>query len=388
MTATLPRKVHPKRLLYRVETAARRQTVPLHGDAGIVDEDVQMSEIGIDLCRTGNRGGIVEIDREVADTVAFEPRRRLLTEYWIARPQQNSAARRGELLGHFEADTFVRSGNESDFLCWLVCIFLTSSRFEGTRVIQIFNQPRQFSRMPSQPFLRQRAGSGTVDAHEEPEEAKMLRRRLRGHGDDRHFQTPADCLSDLSQRHALFVDRVIPGSRRLFIIRALLQREPVERGSIQPMHRGPAVEPVAYIRRDTFFASHSDQVGDEALLVPVMDLREAHHRRAYSTRRQRSCRLFRNPRKRVEPEGGTSSSVATRPGAMSNVPEVTTRGRSEPSSAEPSASMARLSISQFAANFEKSWLKAGESRHPTWLLHCAGFPGLPDRLDAPGHQPQ
>ncbi len=56
---------------------------------------------------------------------------------------------------------------------------------------------------------------------------------------------------------------------------------------------------------------------------------------------------------------GASSSVARRPGVKAiPVPEVTIKGRSEPASAEPSASMARLSISQFAANFEKSWLKA------------------------------
>jgi hypothetical protein len=49
--------------------------------------------------------------------------------------------------------------------------------------------------------------------------------------------------------------------------------------------------------------------------------------------------------------------VAVRPGARSATPDVTSSGRSEPSSAEPSASIARLSISQFSANFEKSWMK-------------------------------
>jgi hypothetical protein len=60
-------------------------------------------------------------------------------------------------------------------------------------------------------------------SHEEPEEAKMLRCFLDGLGDDRHVQTLADCLSDLPERHTLFGDRVIPGSRT-----GLLQREPVE----------------------------------------------------------------------------------------------------------------------------------------------------------------
>ena len=106
MTATLPRKFTRKVRSIASRLLLEGKTVPLHGDAGIVDEDVQMSEIGIDpLCRAGDRGVIVEIDLEVADTVAFEPRRRLLPEYWIARPQQNPTARLGELLGHFEADT-------------------------------------------------------------------------------------------------------------------------------------------------------------------------------------------------------------------------------------------------------------------------------------------
>ena len=82
----------------------------------------------------------------------------------------------------------------------------------------------------------------------------MLGSLLGGLGDDRHVQAPADYVSDLSQRHALFGDRVIPRSRG-----ALLKREPVEGGSIEPVHRGPAVEPVAHIRRNTLLASHTDE---------------------------------------------------------------------------------------------------------------------------------
>jgi hypothetical protein len=55
-----------------------------------------------------------------------------------------------------------------------------------------------------------------------------------------------------------------------------------------------------------------------------------------------------------------ASSVAGSPGATLAiaVPEVTINGRSEPASTEPIASMTRRSVSQFAANFEKSWLNA------------------------------
>ena len=77
---------------------------------------------------------------------------------------------------------------------------------------------------------------------------------LGGLGDDRHLQAAADCVSDVSKRHALFGDRVIPGSRS-----SLLKRQPVEVGSIEQVHRGPAVEPVADIRRDTLLASYCDQ---------------------------------------------------------------------------------------------------------------------------------
>jgi hypothetical protein len=56
--------------------------------------------------------------------------------------------------------------------------------------------------------------------------------------------------------------------------------------------------------------------------------------------------------------GGTSSSVAVRPGARSATPELTRSGRSEPSNTAPIASMARWSSAQFSANFKKSWLKA------------------------------
>ena len=57
--------------------------------------------------------------------------------------------------------------------------------------------------------------------------------------DDRYVQAPADCLSDLSSRYALVGDAVIRGSSTTF-----LKDEPVEMSGIQPMHCGPAIEPV------------------------------------------------------------------------------------------------------------------------------------------------
>jgi hypothetical protein len=102
------------------------------------------------------------------------------------------------------------------------------SGLEGARAIEIGNQPRLVRWASSKPFLGLRACRSTVDTHEEPEEAKMLSCLLGGFGDDRYVQTPADCVRDLSQRHALFGDRAIPGS-----CGSPLERELVEMGSIE-----------------------------------------------------------------------------------------------------------------------------------------------------------
>jgi hypothetical protein len=111
-----------------------------------------------------------------------------------------------------------------------------------------------------------------------PSQPKWSAASSGGLGDDRHIQVAADDVSDVSKRHALFGDPVIPGSRR-----TLLKRQPEEMRSIESVHRGPAVEPVADKRRDTLLASQSDHVGDEALLHSVVDRwRQAHHRRAHA----------------------------------------------------------------------------------------------------------
>src|SRR5208337_3881914 len=136
--------------------------------------------------------------------------------------------------------------------------------------------------------------------------------------EDRHVQSLAYRLSDIPKRYALFRDCVIPGPRD-----SLLERQPVERRRIEHMHRGPAVEPVTDAR------------------TPCSATEAA------------ACSETRG-----NPGAGISSSVPTRPGARPAVPEVTTKGRPEPASAEPRTSIARLSISQFSTYFEKSWIKA------------------------------
>lgn len=59
---------------------------------------------------------------------------------------------------------------------------------------------------------------------------------------------------------------------------------------------------------------------------------KAHHRYARSARRDEAAAFSEATRRIVE--AGASSSVATRPGATSPVPEVTIKGRSEPASTE------------------------------------------------------
>ncbi len=44
---------------------------------------------------------------------------------------------------------------------------------------------------------------------------------LGGFGDNRHVQAPADGLGDVANRHALFGDRMIPGSRLTLLERAI-----------------------------------------------------------------------------------------------------------------------------------------------------------------------
>jgi hypothetical protein len=64
-----------------------------------------------------------------------------------------------------------------------------------------------------------------------------------GLADDGHVQAAADHAGDVAERHALVGDPVIPGS-----CGTLLKHEPVEMSSIEPVHRGPAVKPVAMDR--------------------------------------------------------------------------------------------------------------------------------------------
>src|ERR1700683_1037245 len=166
------------------------------------------------------------------------------------------------------------------------------SMLEIFHSVQIANETRT-SRPPSQPSLRQRARSWNVGNHKVREPTKVLARLLRRLGDDRHLQPPADYLSDLSQRHYIFSNRVIPDSFRIFFGR-LLQRQPVETRGIKSMRRRPAIEAIAHISRDALLARQSDQVSDKPLLDWIVDLRKAHYRNPHTRRCHGSCRLLRS----------------------------------------------------------------------------------------------
>src|SRR5215471_1736665 len=111
-------------------------------------------------------------------------------------------------------------------------------------MLEIVNQPGLF-RLPTQQLLGQSAGSRVIQREEMPDPAKMVGcplGRLCKHG---HVEASADYLRDLSSR-STFVSDTMKGSCR----RGLLKNQPVEVSSIEPVHCGPAVKPVAHIRRD------------------------------------------------------------------------------------------------------------------------------------------
>jgi hypothetical protein len=80
------------------------------------------------------------------------------------------------------------------------------------------------------------------------EPADMIGCLLRGPGDDWHVQAMADHHSGISGQYVLVGDRLIPGA-----CGPVLKHEPVEMGSIEPVHGGPTVEPVDCIRRNAPF---------------------------------------------------------------------------------------------------------------------------------------
>jgi hypothetical protein len=53
--------------------------------------------------------------------------------------------------------------------------------------------------------------------------------------------------------------------------RPVLEHEPVEMSGIEPMHGGPAVEPVTHVGRDALLARQADEQGDKGVISIAMD---------------------------------------------------------------------------------------------------------------------
>src|SRR6266566_4559579 len=131
--------------------------------------------------------------------------------------------------------------------------YAVCSGFEIARPVEIGNQPGLL-RLPPQQFPSSQTRGLAVDRCEMGEPAKVVGCFVGGLGDDRHVQTTADHVSDVSERHALIRDPMIPGSCKI-----LLKHEPVKMSSIEPVHRGPAVKPVTDICRNALFACDADE---------------------------------------------------------------------------------------------------------------------------------
>src|SRR5258708_38850601 len=107
--------------------------------------------------------------------------------------------------------------------------------------------------------------------------------------DDRYVQRPTDVPRHLSRRYALLGQPVIPCSDGPF-----REHKPVEMSSIQLVHRGPTVEPVAYIRGNGLFSCNADQAWHKAVITVAVDRwGKPQHRCADSACRQRKRRLLR-----------------------------------------------------------------------------------------------
>src|ERR1700733_6816669 len=156
------------------------------------------------------------------------------------------------------------------------------SVFEIVRRAKISDEPG-LNRSPSQPLLRQRAGSRAVNAKEASDPAKMSGCFLVRFADDWYVQATSDCLSDLSSRYALVGDAVIRGASTTF-----LKHEPIEMSRIEPVHRGPAIEPVPDKCGNALFACDADQLWHKAVITVAMDRRrKPQHRCPDSVCRQR-----------------------------------------------------------------------------------------------------
>ena len=97
--------------------------------------------------------------------------------------------------------------------------------------------------VPSQLFPGLPGRRRNVERSEVCKPAKMNSCLFGGFADHRNAQPSSDDFGYIPERNAFFCHPVKPGS----CSRSLLQCKPVQAGSIEPVHRGPAVESLATI---------------------------------------------------------------------------------------------------------------------------------------------
>lgn len=141
--------------------------------------------------------------------------------------------------------------------------------------------------VPSQRFPCMSAGGRNIPSNKRREPAKMVGRLFGCEGDHGHLKTSTDGFSDVADGHTPFRD----GMKPVACVR-LRHYQLVQPGSIEAMSRGPAVEPIAHVRRNTLFARHLDRIRDKTLLHCVMDLGKPHDGSAHPSSGDRSGRFF------------------------------------------------------------------------------------------------
>ena len=100
-------EVHAKVALDSFKTTGRRRAVTRSGYAGVVDENVQPPEIGLNFAGSGvNVSRIVEINPNVADVEirTGEPGSHFFTPSWAAGAEQDGASRCSQPARNLVAD--------------------------------------------------------------------------------------------------------------------------------------------------------------------------------------------------------------------------------------------------------------------------------------------
>ena len=178
---------------------------------------------------------------------------------------------------------------------------------------------------------------------------------FRRDGDYRYAKSSTDGFSDVACGHSLFGDCVIPAPAS-----AILERQPVQTGSIEEVGRGPAIEPIADVRRNALLAGETDRVSNKALLHGVVDLGKPHGGHADAAIRDGAAASSEAARRTTFELAGGSSSVAGRPGPRFAIP---VPGGDDQESVEPASAYAE-SLDDSTVdltvrpNCEKSWMKA------------------------------